>query len=127
MKKILLISIVVLVIASVLISGCNQPKDNTKIIPIKEEGGGLPPTAVINVIIKNSAFIPEIITVKKGQNVTWTNSDNFAHTVTSITGEFDSGPIEPGKEFKYKFDVAGPFEYSCTIHPSMIHGKINVT
>ncbi|MFL6365485.1 MAG: plastocyanin/azurin family copper-binding protein [Nitrososphaeraceae archaeon] len=36
---------------------------------------------------------------------------------------FDSSTISPGKTFTHKFDKAGTFDYSCTLHPFM-HGQI---
>ena len=58
--------------------------------------------------------------------VTWVNDDNVPHTITSVSGSFDSGSIDPGKTYSYKFNQAGTFEYSCTNHPSMPHGKVVV-
>jgi plastocyanin len=78
-----------------------------------------------NVEIKNMAFSPADLQVKIGDTVTFTNNDSVAHTVTSDTGTFDSGTIEPGKSYTKTFDTAGTFAYHCTIHPSM-KAKIEV-
>ena len=76
------------------------------------------------------SFSPNVINVKRGDNVTWTNSDVIPHTVTSGTGlndpnkgkEFDSGlsnPLIPGKTFSHRFTRAGEFPYFCQLHPAM--------
>ena len=78
--------------------------------------------------IKNSAFNPLTVTIRQGTNVTWTNDDTVAHTVTSVTtGVFDSGIIRPGMTYNHTFDQAGSFEYGCTIHTNIPHGTIMVT
>jgi plastocyanin len=122
MRKILFI---VLVLAAVLTSGCYQP--NANINTTVQQGGATPTAAGTTVDIKNFAFSPVTVTISNGQTVTWTNMDSVSHTVTSTTGVFDSGPISPGQTFSYTFNNAGTFEYSCTIHPSMQHGKVIVT
>ncbi len=122
MKKILFIGLAVI---AVLTSGCYQP--NVNINATVQQQGGATPSAGNTVDIKNFAFSPVTITISKGQTVTWTNMDSVPHTITSTTGVFDSQPIEPGHTFSYTFNDAGTFEYSCTIHPSMQHGKVIVT
>jgi plastocyanin len=84
--------------------------------------------------LADKGFSPNPINVKVGGNVTWTNKDNVAHTVTSGTGpsdphkgkEFDSGLstlLAPGKTFSQIFKTAGEIPYFCQIHPTMV-GKI---
>ncbi len=85
------------------------------------------PTSMVNVSISNFNFVPQIVAVTNGTTVTWTNGDTVAHTVTSVTGVFDSGPISPGATWSYTFNQTGSFEYSCTIHPSIPHGTVTVT
>jgi nitrite reductase (NO-forming) len=80
-------------------------------------------------------FVPETLTVSKGTTVTWTNKDSTLHTVTSGspesgnsgTGtEFDSSYLAAGKTFQHQFNIAGTFDYYCTLHPYM-KGKVVVT
>lgn len=79
------------------------------------------------VVISNYAYNPQAITITNGTTVTWTNNDPVAHTVTSVTGVFDSSSISPGSTWSYTFNQTGTFEYSCTIHPSIPHGTVTVT
>jgi nitrite reductase (NO-forming) len=92
-------------------------------------------------IVKNAAtlgdksYSPNPITVETGNTVTWTNTDNIVHTVTSgepntvNAGElFDSGLtalIMPSKSFSHKFIHPGEFSYFCRVHPTMV-GDVNV-
>jgi plastocyanin len=70
------------------------------------------------VTIDNLAFSPATLNLKTGQQVTWTNKQDIAHTVTANGGAFDH-QMPPGATFSFTFDKAGSFPYHCTIHPSM--------
>jgi plastocyanin len=65
------------------------------------------------------AFAPKTVTVKKGQKVTWTNSDPAPHNVTSSDGTIKSKDFAKGQSFTYTASKAGTFHYVCTIHPQM--------
>jgi plastocyanin len=84
------------------------------------------PTGIVNkVSIQGFAFNPSSITVSVGTTVTWTNNDSVTHTVTSDTGAFSSGNLNPGQTFSHTFNQAGTFAYHCSIHTSM-HGTVVV-
>jgi predicted secreted protein with PEFG-CTERM motif len=74
----------------------------------------------------NSCYEPHEAIIDAGGEVTWTNSDTAAHTVTSGNptdgpdGVFDSSLFGPGKTFSHKFDEAGTFNYFCMVHPWMM-------
>ena len=68
------------------------------------------------VSIKEIAFHPKERTVKIATEVTWPNLDALTHTVTADNSAFDSGNIEGGKEFSYRFTQAGRYPYHCEIH-----------
>ncbi|MGA7194027.1 MAG: cupredoxin domain-containing protein [Anaerolineales bacterium] len=74
------------------------------------------PNATSNAVsITSAGFQPNVLTVKVGTTVTWTDNDSAAHTVTSDTaGVFDSGPINQGATFKFTFSQAGTFTYHST-------------
>ena len=71
------------------------------------------------ITIKNRAFTPNTIHVKKGQAVTWRNKDDLDHTVDAEDGSFSSGTIKSGKTFSHTFKKAGKYPYSCHLHPRM--------
>jgi plastocyanin len=84
-------------------------------------------TSVKAVKIINFAFKPKAITIAKGTKVRWTNAGTVSHTTTSIKGVWDSGVLAPGAAFGRVFKKAGTFKYRCTIHPTLMHGKIIVS
>lgn len=72
------------------------------------------------------AFSPQTISTHVGDSITWTNTSDASHTVTSDTaGIIDSPKIAEGKSFSMTFDSAGTIAYHCTIH-SYMHGTIHV-
>jgi len=69
-------------------------------------------------------YIPSIITIQSGQQVTWVNEDSAFHSVTSgfygsPTELFDSGHLDPFESYTVNFDETGTFDYFCTLHPWM--------
>jgi plastocyanin len=80
-------------------------------------GQSTTPETANTVIIKDFAFSPSSLTVKKGTTVTWKNEDSMAHTVKADT--FESQNIATGGTFQATFNTKGTFSYICSIHPSM--------
>ena len=70
-------------------------------------------------------FIPSMVTLDIGGEVTWENDDTAAHTVTSGTptegpaGIFDSSLDMAGSSFSHVFAEAGSYDYFCMVHPWM--------
>ena len=80
----------------------------------------------------NQFYVPETITILKGEKVKWTNEDNSIHTVTSglpgelnLGSDFDSNFLATGETFEHLFPSQGLFNYFCTLHPDMV-GKVEV-
>lgn len=84
------------------------------------------PVVADAVTIHNFAFGPQIVTVKPGVTVHWTNQDSEAHTVTSDAGAFNSSVLQPGASFSFTFTKPGTYSYHCSIHPFMT-GKVVVS
>ena len=76
-------------------------------------------SAPVTVNIKNFAFNPSVLSIKAGTNVVWVNDDSVPHTITSDSGDFDSGNIAPGGSFNHTFTKAGSVSYHCNIHKTM--------
>ena len=96
----------------------------------RSQGNSASPLAVTSVKpvkIINFAFKPKTITIAKGTKVKWTNGGSVNHTTTSNNGLWDSGVLAPGAAFAHVFRKVGTFQYRCTIHPTLMHGKIVVT
>ena len=75
----------------------------------------------------NECYIPAEATVDVGGEVTWSNDDTAAHTVTSgnpadadsVGALFDSGLLLAGSTFSQTFDEEGTVDYFCIVHPWM--------
>ena len=73
----------------------------------------------------NECYIPYEVTVDVGGEVTWTNDDSAAHTVTGgsaaegPSGVFDSSLFMAGTTFSHKFEEVGVYPYFCMVHPWM--------
>jgi plastocyanin len=70
------------------------------------------------VVMDGVKFVPESLTVNRGDTIVWQNKDPFPHTVTA-KGAFDSHDIAAGKSWKYTARKSGEFAYVCTLHPNM--------
>ncbi len=69
-------------------------------------------------------YIPSLIVIEKGKQVTWVNEDSAFHSITSgyydtPTDLFDSGHLDPFESYTLTFDEAGTYDYFCTLHPWM--------
>ena len=69
-------------------------------------------------------YIPSLIVIEKGKQVTWVNEDSAFHSITSgyydtPTDLFDSGHLDPFESYTLTFDETGTFDYFCTLHPWM--------
>ena len=84
----------------------------------------MPTQGANEVWIESSAFNPVTITVTTNTTVIWTNMDGIAHTVTSDTGDFDSGNLDSNATFSHTFTTAGTFPYHCTYHSLMLGNVI---
>ena len=130
MKK----STIGIIIAAVIVVGTigfvimGKEDDSEKITPkstvvsTSSEPTQTPAQAANTVAIKDLAFSPSTLSVKKGTTVTWTNDDTMAHTVTTKgtnPESFDSGSLAAGKTFSHTFATVGTYSYVCNFHSSM--------
>ena len=73
---------------------------------------------------KSYRFSPDRISVKAGSTVTWTNEDNFTHTV-QVDGQEDH-KVERGESVSIAFPQAGTYHYVCTLHSRDMEGEVIV-
>jgi plastocyanin len=73
---------------------------------------------------KSYRFDPKTIEVDAGATVTWTNDDNFTHTV-HVDGMEDH-KVEPGDRVSISFPSTGTFHYVCTLHRRDMEGEVIV-
>ena len=77
------------------------------------------PKTTYLVHIKDDAFNPPSVTVKAGDDVTFVNDDDDAHTATADDGSWDSEGLNQGQKWSHTFAKAGKVTYHCTVHPFM--------
>lgn len=114
----------------VLLSGCtdkseqvNNTINQTPAPTITPPFPVLEPSTVY-VEIRGSAFNPPEIKAVRGTTVKWTNMDSAGHIVNGAG--FRSPILNKRDSWSYTFNNSGVFEYNCSIHTSMPHGRIVV-
>jgi plastocyanin len=84
------------------------------------------PVATTKVLMaKSYRFDPGTIKIKEGDTVTWTNNDNFTHTV-KFDGQQDH-KVGRGERVSITFDKPGRYHYVCTLHSKDMSGTVIVT
>lgn len=92
-------------------------------------GAAASPVATTSVDLPASyKFAPASIVVHVGDTVTWTNHDNFTHSVQFTSGGLPNTPevMSPGQSATYTFTTAGTFTYQCHLHPQNMQGTVTV-
>ena len=81
------------------------------------------------VIIKDYKFVPQEITIKRGQVLRWENREKRQyHTVwfEALGEEEPADYLFPEDTYEREFGEVGSFPYRCGPHPKMI-GTVHVT
>ena len=92
-------------------------------------GAGSGPVATTSVDLPPSyKFVPPDIVVSAGSTVTWTNRDNFTHSVQFLDAALphDALVMKPGEATRFTFPSAGSFRYQCSFHPQAMSGTVTV-
>jgi len=119
-KKILLGSLLLLFSLSLVSAAGPAFADHATVSVSTPQG-----TSVPGCEVTNECFVPYEVTIDVGGEVTWSNDDTAAHTVTAgsagqgPSGVFDSSLFMAGTTFSHKFEAAGEFTYFCMVHPWM--------
>jgi plastocyanin len=130
---------------TVAAGGVDEKKDKTA--EAAANTGGTPATSVesgsisdqaavrahigATVRMRRLAFKPATVTIREGESVRWVNHDDVLHNVTATTGSgtelaaFKSKSIAPLSTY-VTAPRAGTYLYVCTIHPTVMHGKVIV-
>ena len=95
-------------------SDSGEPTTEAAATTLAPQGG-----AATMVTIQDFAFSPQMVTVKAGSAITWTNGDGTAHSVKSGDGSFVSQNLQQGQSFSATFATPGTFAYVCGIHSFM--------
>ena len=75
---------------------------------------------------KSYKFEPAAISIDAGDEVTWTNNDDFPHNVHLLDGSDVTEDLPVGESVSMTFDEAGEYYYECSIHPQQMQGKVVV-
>lgn len=123
------------VIAMVALVGCSSGASTTQ-DSTGDQGASNPeaplelnaaPVATTEVgAVKSYRFDPEVIEVQTGDEVTWSNEDDFPHNVRFLTGRDGTHDLPIGESVSVSFDEAGEFFYECSLHPQQMRGKVIV-
>jgi plastocyanin len=106
----------ILMLFLVAVAIMNSCKKNDDYQPMSSSSSSNPPANEVWIQGGNT-YNPSAITVSVNTTVTWKNKDSYyTHTVTSNSGEFDSGVIAINGTYSHKFTAAGTYPYHCTLH-----------
>ena len=76
---------------------------------------------------KDKRFSQDAVTVKAGESVSFTNSDQVSHDLSvknPDSSRLSSTMQKPGDKLSVTFDKLGSYQVQCLIHPKM---KMTVT
>jgi plastocyanin len=116
-RKVLARAAIGLVLGACSSGGAGGAPFEVKGAPVRTDRVDLP---------KSLRFAPAVIEISTRTTVTWTNDDNFPHTVKLLDGSNIDKPLPIGGKTTITFTKPGTIYYTCTIHPQM-HDKILVT
>jgi len=85
-------------------------------------------SGAVHILYHNISISPDVLKVKVGSTIIWTNLDSIEHNVTSESGpqKFASRTFGEGKSFSITVTKPGVIHYECTIHPATMNGTIDV-
>ena len=107
-----LVAATAVLVATVVAAGCGGT-------------GSSAPVATTTVqMAKSYRFDPKVITIRAGDTVTWTNNDNFTHTV-KVDGQEDH-KVDRGDSVAIAFAKPGTYHYVCTLHSQDMSGEVVV-
>jgi len=87
-----------------------------------------PPTASIEIAMKDAAFKPAYVTARVGQTLVFRNQDDVAHKIKADEGQyFTSKTLNKGQNYKYRIKKdpeLSNMNFICTIHPAKMEGGV---
>jgi plastocyanin len=96
----------------------------TLLIGALTHSSGLTTGSGATIAIRTFQFAPDTVRVKTGTRVTWTNTDEIEHTITSGTsdtpdGRFSGVVAKRDATFSATLERAGTYAYFCDRHRFM--------
>ncbi len=122
-----LVVIAVIILVTIALSFSNYSiEENVEETDLTIKGDVIMPTKVSRPGCEENdrCYIPSVIVIEKGKQVTWVNEDSAFHSITSgyygaPTDLFDSGHLDPFESYTLTFDETCTYDYFCTLHPWM--------
>jgi plastocyanin len=75
----------------------------------------------VAVTLRELCFGPTVLYVQPGAAVTWTNRDDFQHTVTGLGFQWGTADdLQQGQSYSHRFALPGVYPYACILHPGMV-------
>ena len=99
--------------AALVAAGCGGSGESSKPVATTEVG-----------MVKSYRFDPKVTEIAAGETVTWTNEDNFTHTV-QVDGQEDH-KVRKGESVSITFETPGTYSYVCTLHSQDMDGEVIV-
>lgn len=97
--------------------------------PAREQPRKLPVAATVR--MRELAFVPSNVSARRGAVVRFRNQDDVEHDVfVQPPGDLSAGPVAqsrrilPGKSFSVTLPGTGAFRFACTLHPTVMQGRI---
>jgi plastocyanin len=80
-----------------------------------------PSAPAVKIAQKDRKFVPDLVAITAGEDVTFPNRDPFLHNVFSQSParRFDLGSFKKGDAKSKDFPTAGVIDVYCNIHPEM--------
>lgn len=126
----------ILILAAILLGGYWYLTEQSKLpLPIKQiqQATKLTVAEENHININPSGFSPATIKIKKGTQITWTNTDNRAHRVSSDPHPYhtnlaglDSPALLANQTFSFNFESIGTYTYHDHLNPLSFKGEIIV-
>ena len=121
-KGIALLAAIGAIVTGTIVGGCGGDGSSTSTSAGSSSttaGATGSAAATDQIEIADFKYDPETVTVDAGTEVTWTNSDDAAHTATADDSSFDTGDLDQGDSNSVTFDEPEAFTYYCRFHPFM--------
>jgi plastocyanin len=114
-------------IALLLTAACSSGNATSSTSRPRGTADATEPVATSSVDLpKSYKYVPPAIVIDAGTTVTWTNHDDFPHTVTLKDGSGVDKHLGVGQSATITFDRPGSIAYTCSLHPAQMRGSILV-
>jgi len=113
-------------------SDTSTPTTTTQSVAPAPSSTDMTTATTVDVVMKNTAFEPSTIKIKKGTKVVWTNQDSIQHNVVADSSSNAAGLpttnslLSKGESYSFTFNTVGTITYHCLPHASFMKGTVEV-